>query len=105
WDEPDREGRPAANAPHTAAGWRPDAQAIAVRGGRIVLVGTTLQAMTLKGPRTAVVDAGGSTVLPGLVDAHVHLAELGASLESVNLVAWRTATDAIDSVEARARQT
>ena len=59
WDEPDREGRPAANAPHTSAGWRPDAQAIAVRGGRIVLVGFTTQSLTLKGPHTRVVDVVG----------------------------------------------
>ncbi len=105
WDEPDREGWPAANAPHTSAGWRPDAQAVAIRGGRIVLVGTTLQALTLKGPRTTLIDADGATVLPGLVDAHVHVAELGASLERVNLVGVRTEAEAVERVEARARET
>ena len=105
WDEPDREGRPAANAPHTNAGWRPDAQAIAVRGGRIVLVGTTMQALTLKGSRTRVVDIAGATVVPGLVDSHVHVAELGASLERVNLVGVRTEAEAVERVEARARET
>ena len=104
WDEPDREGRPAANAPHTAGGWRPDAQALAIRGDRIVLVGTTGQALALKGPRTQVVDVGGATVLPGLVDAHVHIAELGASLERVNLVGVTTEPEAVARVEARARQ-
>src|SRR5439155_7058827 len=105
WDEPDREGRPAANAPHTNGGWRPDAQAIAVRSGRIVLVGTTMQALTLKGPRTRVVDIAGATVVPGLVDSHVHVAELGASLERVNLVGVRTEAEAVERVEARARET
>jgi predicted amidohydrolase YtcJ len=105
WDEPDREGRPAANAPHTSGGWRPDAQAIAVRSGRIVLVGSTMQALTLKGPHTRVVDVAGATVLPGLVDSHVHVAELGASLERVNLVGVRTEVEAVERVEARARQT
>jgi predicted amidohydrolase YtcJ len=105
WDEPDREGRPAANAPHTSGGWRPDAQAIAVRGGRIVLVGTTMQALTLKGPRTRIVDIAGATVVPGLVDSHVHVAELGASLERVNLVGVRTEAEAVERVEARTRQT
>jgi hypothetical protein len=105
WDEPDREGRPAPNAPHTSGGWRPDAQAIAVRGGRIVLVGSTVQALTLKGPRTRVVDMAGATVLPGLVDSHVHIAELGASLERVNLVGVRTEAEAVERVDARARQT
>src|SRR5437763_1957323 len=104
WDEPDREGRPAANAPHTPGGWHPDAQALAIRGDRIVLVGTSAQAMALKGPRTQLVDVHGATVLPGLVDAHGHIAELGASLERVNLVGVATEAEAIDRVEMRARQ-
>ena len=105
WDEPDRNGRPASNAPRGPLGWHPDAQAIAIRGGRIALVGTTMQALTLKGPRTRVIDAAGATVLPGLVDVHVHIAELGASLERVNLVGVRTEAEAVERVEARARQT
>src|SRR5712692_2668650 len=71
WDEPDREGRPAPNAPHSPEGWHPDAQAVAIRRGRIVLVGSTAQALALKGGQTRVVDAGGATIIPGLVDAHV----------------------------------
>lgn len=105
WGEPDREGRPAADAPHTAGGWHPDAQALAIRGDRIVLVGTNAQAMALRGPRTQTIDVHGATVLPGLVDAHVHIAELGASLERVNLVGVATEAEAVDRVEARARQT
>jgi predicted amidohydrolase YtcJ len=104
WDEPDRDGRPAANAPYGPGGWRPDAQAVAIRGSRIVLVGTTAQALALRGPRTQIVDAAGGAILPGLVDAHVHLAELGASLERVNLVGVKTEADAVERVEARARQ-
>ena len=104
WDDPDREGQPAANAPHLPGGWHPDAQALAIRGDRLVLVGTTAQAMALKGPRTQVIDVGGATVVPGLVDAHVHLAELGASLERVNLVGVKTEAEAVDRVESRARQ-
>ncbi len=104
WDEPDRDGRPAANAPHTTGGWHPDAQAVAVGGGRIVLVGSTAQALALQGPRTRIVDAAGATIVPGLADAHVHLTELGASLERVNLVGVRTEADAVERVEARARQ-
>ena len=49
-------------------------------------------------------DVRGATVLPGLVDAHVHIAELGASLERVNLVGVKTEAEAVDRVEARARQ-
>src|SRR5438034_564499 len=52
WDEPDREGRPAANAPHTLGGWHPDAQAVAIRGGRITFVGSNAQALALKGAKS-----------------------------------------------------
>src|SRR5438309_463771 len=67
WDEPDREGRPAPNAPHTPGGWHPDAQALAIRGTRIEMVGSTAQALTLKGPATRVIDAAGATIVPGLI--------------------------------------
>src|SRR5213596_239037 len=93
WDEPDREGRPAANAPHTPGGWHPDAQAVAIRGGRITLVGSNAQALTLKGAKTQI------------VDADVHIAELGASLDWVSLVGVKTDAEAVERVEARARQT
>ena len=44
WDEPSLDGTPAANAPRTGTGFRPDAEAIAVRGDRIVFVGTDREA-------------------------------------------------------------
>jgi predicted amidohydrolase YtcJ len=48
------------------------AEAVAIRDGVFVLVGTSAQARELIGPRTRVVDAGGMTVIPGLIDSHVH---------------------------------
>jgi predicted amidohydrolase YtcJ len=48
------------------------AQAVAVRGGRIVAVGTDAEALKWKAPKTRVIDARGRTVLPGLYDSHVH---------------------------------
>jgi predicted amidohydrolase YtcJ len=54
------------------------AQAVAIRGGRIVAVGTDADVLALRGPNTRVIDAGGKTVLPGLFDSHVH--PLGAAL-------------------------
>jgi predicted amidohydrolase YtcJ len=53
-------------------------EAIALKGGRITATGTSAE--ILKGersPRTKVVDLGGKTVLPGLIDAHVHALEAG----------------------------
>jgi predicted amidohydrolase YtcJ len=105
WPEPDREGRPASGAPHDAAGWRPDAQAIATRGDRIVFVGERVNAESYRGTATRVIDLAGATVLPGLVDSHVHLPELGAALERVNLVGVQTEAEAVARVEERARTT
>jgi predicted amidohydrolase YtcJ len=105
WPEPDGTGRPAGNAPHDSQGWRPDAQAIAIRGDRIVFVGQRVDGEAYRGPSTRVIDLQGATVLPGLIDSHVHLPELGASLERVNLVGVKTEADAVARVEERAKTT
>ena len=52
----------------------PRAQAIAVRNGRVMAVGSTEEIRRTKGPRTQVVDLGGRFVMPGFNDAHLHLA-------------------------------
>ncbi|MBI4459918.1 MAG: hypothetical protein HY648_07650, partial [Acidobacteria bacterium] len=48
------------------------AQAMAVRGSRILAIGTNDQIRFLAGPTTEVVDAKGRAVLPGLIDSHTH---------------------------------
>jgi predicted amidohydrolase YtcJ len=48
------------------------AEALAVRGGRIVAVGTTTDIEKLKGPQTRAIDLGRRTVIPGLIDNHSH---------------------------------
>jgi predicted amidohydrolase YtcJ len=52
-------------------GARP-ADAVAVRGGRIVLVGSSAEVQELVGPQTRVVELRGETLLPGFQDAHIH---------------------------------
>ncbi len=49
-------------------------EAMAVRGDRILAVGSRAEVERLAGPRTERVDLGGKTVLPGLIDSHVHAA-------------------------------
>jgi predicted amidohydrolase YtcJ len=48
------------------------AQALAVRGGRIIKVGTSAEIEALKGAQTRVIDLAGRTVIPGLIDNHAH---------------------------------
>lgn len=61
------------------------ATAVAVRGGRIVAVGSDGDVAGLVGPDTRVVELGGRLVTPGLVDAHTHFIEGGFQLASVDL--------------------
>jgi predicted amidohydrolase YtcJ len=101
WPDPDVEGRPAAGAPHDAGGWHPDADTIAIAGNRIVFVGRQADAPRLS-PSGQSVDLTGATVIPGLIDSHVHLANLGAALERVNLAGVATEAEAVARVAERA---
>src|ERR687884_150870 len=49
------------------------AEAIAVRGDRIVAVGSNAEARAAVGPDARVVDLRGRTVVPGMLDAHPHM--------------------------------
>jgi predicted amidohydrolase YtcJ len=61
------------------------AAAFAVRGHRFAYVGSKEGAMALRGPQTRVLDLSQCTVLPGFIDAHLHLTGLGLRLQQVNL--------------------
>jgi len=47
-------------------------QALAIRGEKILRVGSNEEVLKTKGPHTQILDLGGKTVLPGLIDSHVH---------------------------------
>src|SRR5204862_7795857 len=48
------------------------AESLAIRGTRIVAVGSAAETETLKGPQTRVIDLNRRTVIPGLIDNHAH---------------------------------
>ena len=83
---------------------RPLAEAMAVREGRILFVGSNRGALTLRGSSTRVLDLDGRTVIPGMIDAHAHLYGLGTSLQIVDLVGTRSYQEVIDRVAAQARE-
>jgi predicted amidohydrolase YtcJ len=64
---------------------RPEAEALAVVGDRIVAIGSATEIEAWRGPATKVIDAGGKRVLPGFNDAHVHFDETSAQLSNVSL--------------------
>lgn len=63
----------------------PRATAIAVRGGKIAALGSDADVASFIGPSTEVVELGGRTVTPGLVDAHCHVFGLAADLQRVSV--------------------
>lgn len=88
---------------HTADDAYPSAQAFAVRGGRFAHVGSVNDAMALRGPATEVLDLREQTVLPGLIDAHLHLTNLGLKLEQVQLDGVRSVEELVERTAAFAR--
>jgi len=64
---------------------RPQAQAVAVLGERIIAVGSNADVAILRGPDTKMIDARGRLLLPGFNDAHVHFVGGGQQLDSVQL--------------------
>ena len=82
---------------------RPTVEALAVRGGLIAFAGSEREAMALSGPRTRMLRLGDATVIPGIVDAHLHLLGLGTALRTVDLTGTRSYATVVDRVVARAR--
>jgi predicted amidohydrolase YtcJ len=83
---------------------RPTAEAVALKGNRILRVGTKNEVMGLKAAHTRVIDAGMKTVMPGIIEGHVHL--FGGSVELDTLMLnGMTGFDAIARAVADYRKT
>jgi predicted amidohydrolase YtcJ len=70
---------------YTADGEGTMAEAVAVQGNKILMVGSNRDVQRLRRPRTVVVDAKGGTVLPGFNDSHAQFIADGLRLQQVNL--------------------
>jgi predicted amidohydrolase YtcJ len=81
---------------------QPTAEAVAVRGDRLVLVGTNQAALELRGPSTRIIDARGAAVVPGLQDSHGHFTGLGASLQVLRLRGTTSFDQIVEMVRQRA---
>jgi predicted amidohydrolase YtcJ len=82
------------DAKHLTAG------ATVILGNRIIWVGDTAEAKE-RFPEARAIDLHGATVLPGIIDAHTHLIELGKSLVRLNLKDVATAQEAVERVKQR----
>jgi len=63
----------------------PQAEAVAIIGGRIAAVGSDAEISKWAGPATKKIDAQGKSVLPGFIDAHVHFTSGGGEISGVHL--------------------
>ena len=65
---------------------QPRAQALAVRGERLIAVGSNSQVDAHRSARTRVIDAGARFMTPGFIDDHTHFGQAGALLIGANLL-------------------
>lgn len=89
---------------YTADAAHPHAQAVAVRDGRIVFVGSTIEARRMTGSGTRVVDLEGKAMIPGMIDSHGHVTSLGSALQNVDLVGTRSFEAIVERMAARAAE-
>ena len=72
---------------------QPTAQAIAITKNKITKVGSNQEIEPLIGENTTVMDLEGKTVLPGLIDTHIHVADYGRCLMWLDLTPAKSITE------------
>jgi len=80
---------------------QPRAEAIAVKGDRIVFVGSNANAKRFQGGGTRVIDLHGETVVPGMTDAHYHFIGVGQREMNLNLEGLTNLEDFLAKVKER----
>ena len=76
------------------------AEAVAIRDGKILAVGSSASIKTLIGTQTRVFDVAGKTVVPGLIDTHAHFKAAGMADYVVNMSRAKTVAEALDAIKA-----
>jgi hypothetical protein len=81
-------------------------EALAIRDGKILRVGSTAEIRRLSGSQTRVVELGGRTVIPGLIDSHLHAVRAALSFSTeVNWIGARSLREALQRIsDAAARR-
>ena len=84
---------------------QPRAEAIAVKGDRIVFVGSNADAKKYQSAETKMVDLAGKTVVPGLTDSHCHIFGIGEREMNLNLEGTNALEDFLARVKERVAKT
>jgi len=79
----------------------PDAEALAITGHLITAVGTNDEVRERAGEHTAVIDAGGRRIIPGITDSHTHFIEMGLQLARVDLRSAANRTEFVNRIAAQ----
>jgi predicted amidohydrolase YtcJ len=90
---------------HTVNDSQPRAEALAIKDGRIIFVGANADAKKYEVKGVRVMDLRGKTVVPGLSDAHYHLAGVGEREMTLNLEGTTSLADFLAKVKARVDKT
>lgn len=84
---------------------RPQGEAIALRGDRILAVGTAEEVRRHVGRETAIIDLVGRLVIPGFIESHGHFVQVGESRTILDLTRARTWDEIVQQVRDAARST
>lgn len=98
WAEPDGEGVPANDAPYSSGVWSPDGEAVGIKDGNILFVGSNEEVAAYRGEKTERIDASGGYVYPGFVDAHSHITGLVSDEKYISIASAANEDEAIEMI-------
>jgi predicted amidohydrolase YtcJ len=78
-------------------------QAIAVKGDKIMKLGTSSQVRTVAGPQTVILDLGGKTLIPGIIEPHSHM--YGAAVRHLDRLGFKYPPEGVSFFSATAHPT
>ena len=84
---------------------QPLAEAVAIKENKILKVGSTQEIEKLCGKETKVINLNGKTVIPGLIDTHIHVADFGRCLMWLDLTSAGSIKDLQSLLKEKAKQT
>ncbi len=88
---------------YTVDSSQPNAEAIAIKGDRIMKLGTSSEIDALKGDSTEIIDLEGRFVMPGFIEGHGHFSGLGGSLMNLNFLRSKNWDEIVAMVEEKVK--